>query len=299
LAQGYGWTVEDVICTSGPQDRPFEERHSAVSVAIVLAGTFQYRSAASAELMAPGSVMLGNVGQCFECGHEHGSGDRCVSFHYLPGYFERVALDAGDRSVNPTFPALRLPAVRHLSSLVARATAALILPVDIAWEEFGIELAARTIHALNGTSRKSNCMAAAALARVTDIVRLIERHPGGELTLGVLSREAGLSPYHFLRTFTRVTGLTPHQYVLRARLREAAIRLADSPAAAPSKVLDIAFDSGFADLSTFNRAFRAEFGVSPRAYRRASWLRQKLIHASINDTKLGFRHQPVMTEPSP
>ena len=36
-----------------------------------------------------------------------------------------------------------------------------------------------------------------------------------------------------------------------------------------SKVLDIAFDSGFGDVSNFNRAFRAEFGVSPRAYRSA------------------------------
>src|SRR5208283_799598 len=55
-----------------------------------------------------------------------------------------------------------------------------------------------------------------------------------------------------------------HQYVLRARLREAAVRLA----AQPNKVLDIALDCGFGDVSNFNRAFRAEFGVSPRVYRR-------------------------------
>jgi AraC family transcriptional regulator len=57
--------------------------------------------------------------------------------------------------------------------------------------------------------------------------------------------------------------LTPHQYVLRARLREAASRLAKSTAA----VLDIALESGFGDVSNFNRAFRNEFGVSPRAFR--------------------------------
>jgi AraC-like DNA-binding protein len=34
------------------------------------------------------------------------------------------------------------------------------------------------------------------------------------------------------------------------------------------KVLDLALESGFGDLSNFNRAFRAEFGMSPRAYRR-------------------------------
>src|SRR5260370_30123377 len=38
LAEGNGWTVSDVVCTSGPQDRPFEERHSGFSIAIVAAG---------------------------------------------------------------------------------------------------------------------------------------------------------------------------------------------------------------------------------------------------------------------
>ena len=57
--------------------------------------------------------------------------------------------------------------------------------------------------------------------------------------------------------------MTPHQFVLRARLREAATRLATGP----GKVLDIALDCGFGDVSNFNRAFRNEFGVSPRAYR--------------------------------
>jgi AraC-like DNA-binding protein len=59
-------------------------------------------------------------------------------------------------------------------------------------------------------------------------------------------------------------GVTPHQYVLRARLRRAGLRLK----AQRAKVLDIALDSGFGDVSNFNRAFRAEFGVSPRDYRR-------------------------------
>ena len=45
LAQGDRWIVQDVVCTSGPQDRAFEERHSRVSIAIVAAGSFQYGSA--------------------------------------------------------------------------------------------------------------------------------------------------------------------------------------------------------------------------------------------------------------
>jgi AraC-like DNA-binding protein len=84
------------------------------------------------------------------------------------------------------------------------------------------------------------------------------------LTLHDLARAAGLSRYHFLRTFDYLTGVTPHQYVLRARLREAAVSLA----AEPGSVIDIALDCGFGDVSNFNRAFRTEFGVSPSEYRR-------------------------------
>jgi AraC family transcriptional regulator len=83
------------------------------------------------------------------------------------------------------------------------------------------------------------------------------------LTLETLATESGLSPYHFLRTFERLTGVTPHQYVLRARLRKAALRLADGA----ERITDVAFDCGFGDISNFNRAFRGEFGVSPRAFR--------------------------------
>jgi AraC-like DNA-binding protein len=50
---------------------------------------------------------------------------------------------------------------------------------------------------------------------------------------------------------------------MRARLRRAALRLSSGK----GKIVDIALDCGFGDVSNFNRAFRAEFGMSPRAYR--------------------------------
>src|SRR5207244_8111014 len=43
VGQGDGWAVADVVCAAGPHDRPFEERHEKAAVAVVAAGTFQYR----------------------------------------------------------------------------------------------------------------------------------------------------------------------------------------------------------------------------------------------------------------
>jgi AraC family transcriptional regulator len=265
LAQGDGWIVQDYICTSGARDRPFEERHSQVSIAIVAAGSFQYRSASGRDLMTPGSLMLGNPGQYFECGHEHAEGDRCISFRYAPDYFESLAADAGLRGSRLAFRALRLPPLRELAPLVARACAGLAGSSSVSWEELSIELATRTAQLEGGFTPEPSEPLPSAVARVTRAVRKIERNPEAGLAIGSLAREAGLTPYHFLRTFARLTSVTPHQYVLRTRLREAALRLTLEPA----KVLDIALDCGFGDVSNFNRAFRGEFGMSPRQYRQS------------------------------
>jgi len=275
LAAGEGWTVEDLVCRSGPQDRPFEERHSLVSIAIVLAGTFQYRAAngrrGAGELMTPGSVLLGNAGEHFECGHEHGVGDRCLSFRYTTDYFESIAAYSGAGRGERVFRMLRLPVVRALSPLVARARAG--LPANsgrlddsssgISWEELAIQLAVSTLRLANRTRRDVRDAQPSAVARVTRAVRMIEESRESELTVGRLAHEARLSPYHFLRIFVQLTCVTPHQYVRRARLRDAAMRLA----AERAKVSDIALDCGFGDVSNFNRAFRSEFGLSPREFR--------------------------------
>jgi AraC family transcriptional regulator len=255
-----------VVCTCGPQDHPFEERHGRYTIAMVLAGSFQYRSRGGHGLMTPGSLMLGNEGHAFECAHDYGEGDHCVSFWYAPEYFERLAADAGARGHDAGFSVPRLPPSRPLSPLVARASAAVMGATGMPWEELAVSLAVRTVRLAAGVALNQSRFPLNAEARVTRVLRAIDRHPDAALPLGRLAREAGLSPYYFLRTFECLTGVTPHQYVRRARLREAASRLV----AETDKVLDIALDCGFADISNFNRAFRTEFGVSPRAFRQTS-----------------------------
>ena len=265
IASGDGWSVADVVCTSGPQDRPFEEQHARYSIAMVVAGSFEYRSPRGRGLMTPGSLMLGNAGHCYECGHQHAEGDRCVAFWYAPEYFERIAADAGVRG-SIGFNVARMPALPALSPLVVQASAGAVGSADVAWEELGVRLAVAALAADGRTDDPLDATPSNAAAKVTRAIRAIERRLDAELSLQGLARAAGLSPYHFLRTFERLTGVTPHQYVMRARLRDAAIRVVDEPA----RIVDIALDSGFGDVSNFNHAFRAEFGVSPTRYRGAA-----------------------------
>jgi AraC family transcriptional regulator len=79
-----------------------------------------------------------------------------------------------------------------------------------------------------------------------------------------LAAMARLSPYH-LRCFESLTGATPRQYLLRTRLRQAAMRLKQEP----TKIIEIALGCGFGDVSNFNHTFRAEFGSNPGLYRRS------------------------------
>ena len=267
IAKGDGWTVEDVVCSNGPHDRPFEEQHPHVTIAIVLAGTFQYRGshANGCETMTSGSLLLGNAGQCFECGHEHGVGDRCLSFRFTPEYFFAIGGGADAWAAKQTFRSLRLPPLRRLSRVIADASATLAGPTAHGWEEIAVRLAAAAIQVDRDVASHRVEISPAAIARVTRALRTIEAQPGDVLTLRRLAREVGLSPFHFLRLFERVTGATPHQYVMRTRLRTAATRLVTAEA----KIVDVALDAGFNDVSTFNRAFRSEFGVSPRVYRNS------------------------------
>ena len=255
LAEGDGWRVTDVICTSGPDDRPFEERHSGVSVSIVAAGSFEYRAHSPADLLTPGSFLLGSPDQLYQCAHHHASGDRCIAFHFTSEFFESIV------ESRPRFRAQRLPPLREAAPLVARAFAG-IAGRDVCWEELAIELAAKALELANDVDLEEHEPLPSAVARVTQAVRAMEESPQ---PLRELARDARLSPFHFLRTFTRITGVTPHQFALRMRLRDAAVRLATDDA----RVIDVAFDSGFGDLSNFNRMFRSEFGVAPRAFRRA------------------------------
>jgi len=260
LAAGGGWSVSEVVCTFGPRDRPFEERHTGASIALVAAGTFEYRSQAGRELMTPGSLLLGSPGQCFECRHDHGAGDRCVAFSYSPEYLDRGG-------VAPVFRALRVPPLREIAPLAARAAEGAGGAPGFCWEELALELAGRAGALDRGLSLQPAGATPAAAARVARLVRAMECEPDAPYDLDTLAREARLSPFHFLRLFRQVAGVTPHQHLLRRRLQRAAVRLA----AERGKIVDIALECGFGDVSHFNRTFRAEFGVSPRGWRRSGY----------------------------
>lgn len=111
----------------------------------------------------------------------------------------------------------------------------------------------------------------------------IDAYVHAPIALAACAREAGLSPFHLLRLFANVLGVTPHQYLVRARLRHAARLLADDW----RSITDVALEVGFADLSNFVRTFRRAAGVSPRSFRRAARGERKILQERLQPLALG------------
>lgn len=264
IASGEGWSVSEFVCRLGPKDPRFEESHKDFAISAVVEGSFHYRGTAGKALLYPGAFMLGNAGTCYECGHDHGSGDRCIAFHYEPWFFEEIAASAAGSS-RFRFPAAMLPALRKLVAPVAEVEATARGVSRAATEELAIRLAEHVLTATSGIGESAAAPAPKDQRRINNVVRYIAEHAEQPLDLAALAAMAFMSKYHFLRTFRRTVGVTPHQFLLGVRLRRAALKLRTTTA----PVATIAFQSGFGDLSTFHSYFREIFGAAPGAFRGA------------------------------
>jgi AraC family transcriptional regulator len=262
IAQQPQWSLAEYLCMAGPHDRPFEERHDAVSVALVTAGTFRYRTNTGEGLLYPGAFLLGNAGACYECGHEHSRGDQCLALRIERELFAEIACGSAGSS-RCDFRAPMLPAVAALASTAVSLQQAAVHDSRLAVEEMVLGAVGTIVRAVATKRTPPRRPKPAAARRMAAAFEYIGARFSTDLSLGELSAAVAMSKYHFLRTFKQVSGMTPHQYILARRVRAAAaaLRSTERPIAC------VALDQGFGDLSTFNHTFRRVMGVTPTAFR--------------------------------
>ncbi len=109
-----------------------------------------------------------------------------------------------------------------------------------------------------GTSGSAQAQAVAAATA------FMEEHFGEDLSLRAIADQALLSPHHFSEVFKRHCGMPPWDFLLQLRLGRAKELLASSD----RQVTDIALEVGFGDSSYFARVFKAQTGMTPRAWRQ-------------------------------
>lgn len=265
-------SVYHLRCTATPHDEPYPEVHRSYSLGYVKSGSFGCRTLGRQLELVAGAVMIGRPGQEYTATHEHHAcGDECLALQ-LAGELA-ASLGAGGTA----WSLGRLPPLPGMMVLGELMGAAAEGRSDVGADEAALMFAHRFAAAASGKEPEALRATPRERRRAVEAALWIEENAAQELSLEAAAREAGLSPFHFLRVFKKALGVTPHQYLVRTRIRRAARLLAEGE----RPVTDVALEAGFADLSNFVRSFRRAAGASPRAFRRAARGERKILQERI------------------
>ena len=89
----------------------------------------------------------------------------------------------------------------------------------------------------------------------------IEQHYNQELSLGALAKVAGFSKYHFHRVFKTIVGESLGSHIRRVRLARSTSKFMMN-----QKITQIAIDSGYETNASFSKAFKKQFGMTPKEF---------------------------------
>jgi AraC-like DNA-binding protein len=253
-------SVSEFRCTAAPGDKPFAEQYGCHSISYVRKGSFGCRSRGRVFELVAGSILVGHPGDEFICTHDHVCGDECLSFFLTPELVETIGDGTEVWRIGAAPPLPELMVLGELAQAAADGRS------DIGLDEVGQLFASRFVEVACGRTHAPRTATARDRRRAVETALWIDAHSQEKIDLERAAAQAGTSPFHFLRLFSGVLGVTPHQYLVRSRLRHAARLLADDN----RPITDVAYDVGFADLSNFVRTFGRAAGVSPRKFREAS-----------------------------
>src|SRR5215475_13902741 len=259
LFEGNRISVTEFRCTAGPGDKPFAEAFPAHSISYVRRGSFGCNCRGRFHELVTGSILVGYPGDEYVCTHDHVVGDECLSFFLAPELVDALG-DLGVWRIGSVPPLPEPMVLAELAQTAADGSS------DVGLDEVGHLLAARFIEAVSGRAAMKLTANLRDRRRAVESALWIDANSHKAITLDDAAEQAGISLFHFLRLFSEVLGVTPHQYLVRSRLRHAARRLADDD----SPITDIAYDVGFGDLSNFVRTFHRAAGASPMRFRQAS-----------------------------
>lgn len=262
----------DYRCNSGPDETPYAEWHANLSLSYVRKGSFGYHTRGQSHELVAGAVLVGHAGDEYVCTHDHHvCGDECLSFRLAPELAEAISGRPALRRIASLPPLPEMMVVGELAQAAAEGKS------DVGLDEAGLILAARFIETATGEAVKATEASARDRARAVRAALWIDEYSHRAIDLEAAANQAGLSLFHFLRIFTRVLGVTPHQYLVRSRLRHAARLLTEEE----RSITGIALDVGFGDLSNFVRTFRRAAGMSPRRFRQTAKGERKFLQERL------------------
>ncbi|MEN5300926.1 AraC family transcriptional regulator [Pseudomonas sp. TWI628] len=238
--------------------------HPTFSIGAVDAGNSCFTGAGDGqERLTPGTLVLVPAQRVHACNPVPGQAWSYQMLHVDAAWLAQWRLESGLAAARPGAPARisRDPALyREFCALN-----------DLLFSTAGVGEKEAALLAFLGdhdfSAQPASLAAPAPVLRMPTLRGLIEHIEAqdlAQLSLERLARQAGLGRYQLIRAFRAATGLTPHAYLLNARVNRGRLLLRDGLALA-----EVAYQLGFADQSHFQRVFKAHVGVTPGQYRHA------------------------------
>ena len=244
--------------------------HDFYEVTLIWSGSMHYRVGARSYHLTNGDILLLSPGQEHqpEPEPEKGPCERVVLWigDVFLNQFRSLGFDptACFEETQPGGSCLRFDedATMRIGELLDRCLR------ESAAEDFGSAMMADTTAVqvmilINRLYRKSvqDRRRGRSGSLVNSVLEYINNHFSEELTLDSLANRFFISKYHLSREFGRVVGVPVHRYITQKRLVVAKQLLSEGR---PSSM--VYQHCGFGDYSNFYRAFRGEYGISPKAY---------------------------------
>lgn len=266
-------TVADYVCDATPRDAPAVEVHRNHSISYVRHGSFGCTARGLRHELVAGSFLIGAADDEYICTHDHTQGgDACLSFQLSAETVEELA--PARRALWRTGAMPPLPQLMVLGELGQAASSG---RRGIGLDEVGLAVASRYLELVSGRASRRAAPSPADRRRAVEAALWLDERAAEDIVLADVAAKVNLSPFHFLRLFGTVVGVTPHQYLIRARLRRAARLLAEDD----RSITSVALDVGFGDLSNFVRTFHRVAGVSPLRFRQTARGDRKILQDRI------------------
>ncbi|MDH0301545.1 MULTISPECIES: AraC family transcriptional regulator [unclassified Pseudomonas] len=236
--------------------------HPTFSIGAVDSGFSRFSGAGPGETrLTPGTLVLVPAQRVHACNPEPGQAWSYQMLHLDADWLRCLRLESGIAAGEPGAPA-RITRSATLYRQFCALNALLFSPAA------PIEKEAALVAFIGDHDFSSHPTLPAAPpltpSALAGLMAHIEEQDPASLSLDVLARQAGMGRYPLIRAFAATTGMTPHAYLLNARVNKARHLLRQG-----APLADVAYRLGFADQSHFQRVFKAHAAVTPGLYRAA------------------------------
>lgn len=268
--------VRDISLSSHP---------ARLSVRWVRSGRYVYEIDGRRYVLQPGNFLLVGDGEIYNSASDQDELSECLTISFNPRVLSNVLGAMSDPSESLLDNPLERPAgatnfltdvytpepgfKKLLDDFSARAAGASFH--QTALDEAFYQLMERLVLLQKQVRSEIRRIPSAKLATREELYRRLRRardfiraNSEAELKIEAIASTACLSPYHFLRSYKQAFGTTPHQELLDVRLEKA--RRLMSFEKNNFTLGRIATESGFNNLSSFSKAFRQKFKISPSLF---------------------------------